>query len=547
MRIENDDFVIVFNGEIYNYQALRRELIQAGEDFFSAGDTEVVVRGFKMFGLQWLKRLNGMFAAAIWDKQKQKLTLFRDRFGIKPLYWTVVNGNAAFASQINSLLRFPGLSPRLNLDWLNEYLSFQYAHGNITPFEGVYLLERGKALVFETGSTRPSEVTWAPERTYTPARALSEEQATELILEQFNNAVRNALTSDVTVGSYLSGGIDSGAVVTVASRYEESLNTFTCGFNDPELSEHGRSLDETERARTVASLVGARFHEIRIAPRDIMEMHERVLETIEEPRVGVMYQNDSAARLASSNVSVCLSGAGGDELFGGYPWRYRTIRSAGSRAEFLGGYFGFWQRVFSEEEKKRFLKPEVLKSTDINRPMEAFSKQFPESFDYAEIGARTWLCLKYESEFFLHGLLQIGDRLAGAYGMEERFPFLDNALVELVDRIPAQYHWDPDEAAENGQFHSGKRLLRAALARIVDPLVASLPKQGFTIPVHEWFAGPLSAFVDERLASKDAKLLEYFNPDIVEHARASNESGRSVSAAQIWSLLSLETMLKTFF
>lgn len=546
-KLDSDDLVIVYNGEVYNYQALRQELIGLGERFFSQGDTEVVVRGFKRFGWHWLRRLNGMFAAAIWDRQEQRLTLFRDRFGIKPLYWTMVDGAVAFASQITSLLRFPGVNARLNLAWLNEYLTFQYAHGSITPFDGVFLIQPGNALVFESGSASPVECRWAPEREYSPVRGLSLAQATESIIESFNAAVRNALTSDVPVGSYLSGGIDSGAVVTVASRYQEQLHTFTCGIEDTGLSTRSKSFDETEQARTIASIAGCRFHHRKIAPSDILQMHGRVLETIEEPRVGVLYQNDSAARLASSTVSVCLSGAGGDELFGGYPWRYRTIRNARNREEFLRGYYGFWQRVFSDEEKARFIKAEVFQETDASRPFNIFSKQFPEGFDYADIGARTWLCLKYECEFFLHGLLQIGDRLAGAYGMEERFPFLDNDLVALVDTIPAEYHWDPYEKTKNGQFYSGKHLLRAALARIVAPQVAARPKQGFTIPAQEWFAGPLSKFVEEQLDAKHARLLEFLNPDIIEYARASNQTGRSVSAAQIWSLLSLETMLKTFF
>ena len=182
LKLENDDYVIVFNGEIYNYKDLRQELTQLGEKFFSAGDTEVIVRGFKRFGLESIKRLNGMFAAAIWDKQNEKLTLFRDRFGIKPLYWSMVDGSVVFGSQIVSLLEYPGLRARLNLDWLNEYLTFQYAHGNITPFEGVYLLERGKSLVFKKGTTSPEKVTWAPERVYTPLQDLSEEQATKLLV-----------------------------------------------------------------------------------------------------------------------------------------------------------------------------------------------------------------------------------------------------------------------------------------------------------------------------------------------------------------------------
>lgn len=547
LRLENDDFVIVYNGEVYNYKALRKELELAGDRFFSTGDTEVVLRGFSRYGTQWLKHLNGMFAAAVWDRREEQLTLFRDRFGIKPLYWSVIGGTLVFASQVKALLQYPGIRAKLNLNWLNEYLTFQYVHGPITPFEGIYLLQAGSSLVFNQESLHVEETLWAPQRSYRPDYGLSFENATDLVTGVFNSAVSNSLVSDVPIGSYLSGGIDSGAVVTVAKQWQDGLNTFTCGFDDPGLSIKGRTLDETERARTVASVVGCKFHHINISPKDILQMHVRVIETIEEPRLGVLYQNDSAAKLASTVVRVCLSGAGGDELFGGYPWRYRTVRHARSKDEFVRGYYGFWQRAFSDEEKAALLRPDVLGQTDLDLAFNTFAMQFPQDVDYRDTGVKTWLCLKYECDFFLHALLQVGDRLAGAYGLEERFPFLDNDLVALVDIIPAEYHWDPDEDPVDGKYLSGKRLLRNALSKLVSPRVATLPKQGFTLPIQEWFQGPLSEFVAQELFDHDARILNYLKPEAVDLAIDNGKTGRSVSGAQVWSLLSVETMLKVFF
>ncbi len=547
LEIDNGDFVIVYNGEIYNYQALRIELKGAGEEFFSSGDTEVLLRGFRRYGLKWLRRLNGMFAAAVWNKREKELTLFRDRFGTKPLYWTLKNGKLLFASLIASIIKNPEFKSSFNINWLNQYLSFQYVHGDATPFEGLYLLEAGKALVFNEGSLKPEEIAWAEERKYLPCLDMSFESASESISSLFEKAVTSSLVSDVEIGSYLSGGIDSGAVVAVASKHQKQLNTFTSGFDDYDLPDARQVMDETEKARQLALAAGCKFHQTKLAPAEIALMHSRVLRTIEEPRLGVLYQNDRAAKLASSSVKVCLSGAGGDELFGGYPWRYRSIRNAKTREDFIKGYYSFWQRAFNDNEKSDFIKPQILKQIDLKQALESFSNCFPQDIDYSDLGMRTWLCLKYESEHFLHALLQIGDRLAGAYGLEERYPFLDNELLAFVDQIPAYYHWDSNESPPDGSYKSGKRLLRASLSKLLAPEFAGHAKQGFSIPAKEWFDGPLSGFVKGKLARKSARIFEYLQYEVLEHAIGSNRSGKSVSAAQLWSLLSLEELLDSFF
>ena len=547
MTLKDGQLVIVYNGEIYNYQELRRSLVELGERFFSSGDTEVLLRGLNRFGLGWLKELNGMFAAAVWDKQKRKLTLFRDRFGIKPLYWTVIGGTVLFSSQIKSFLRFPRFKAKFDPHWLNEYLTFQNSHGSSTPFAGVCLLEPGQALVFEKGRTMPERVIWASRRSYNPDYRLSVQSARQETATLFSEAVRNTLISDVPVGSYLSGGIDSGAVVTLASHAEPQLHTFTCGLSERTLSERNRSMNEVKYARELADRLGSKFHQTLLSPSDIAEMHPRILKTIEDPRLGVSYQNDAAAKLASSFVRVCLSGAGGDELFGGYPWRYRTIRHVETRQDFLRSYYGFWQRVYTDAGKQELFESKILREIDLDLPFERFASHFPQEADYSDLGVKTWLCLRYESDVFLHGLLQVGDRLAGAYGLEERFPFLDNNLVDFVDTIPAEYHWDPDEQPVDGKFLSGKRLLRDALSRLVPPEITTRRKQGFTIPVREWFDGPLAAFVGSILGNKAARINEFFVPGTVAKAMAANREGRFISAAQLWSLLSVEAILTTFF
>jgi asparagine synthase (glutamine-hydrolysing) len=547
MRLDNGEFVIVYNGEIYNFEALREELLGEGEQFFSSGDTEVLLRGFRRFGVDWLVRLNGMFAGAVWNKREQKLTLFRDRFGIKPLYWTVVDGTVLFASQIKSFRKYPQFRSKFSLHWLNEYLTFQTVHGASTPFEGVQLLEPGQSLEFRVGGTAPKRINWVPQRKYEPDSAISIEEATDLVSKTFSQAVENTLVSDVPVGAYLSGGIDSGAIVAVASKFETQMKTFSCGFDENGLSERTRAANEVNLARELSDITGTSFHQISLKPADAMEMHRGIFRTLEEPRVGVLYQNNLVAKFASTEVKVCLSGAGGDELFGGYPWRYRTMRNATNREEFLSGYYQYWQRVYTDKEKRSLYLPHLLNELDPDTTFELFCSQFPKGVDYREIGVKTWLCLKYESELFLHGLLQIGDRLAGAYGMEERFPFLDNNLVSVLDTIPAGYHWDASEEPVDGQYYSGKKLLRRALSNLVPNHITNRVKQGFVIPAKEWFEGPLMELIRSELLNQNARINEFFQPGAVERAIMSNANGTSISGAQIWSLLSVEAILKEFF
>lgn len=547
MRLEDDELVMVYNGEIYNYQHLKEVLVGLGESFFSSGDTEVLLRGFKRFGTDWLRKLNGMFAGAIWNKKTQTLTLFRDRFGIKPLYWTIVDGAVLFASQIKSFQQYPHFKPQFNLAWLNEYLTFQNTHGSITPFSGVELLEPGQTLVFQQGKINPTSTKWAPDRHYTPDGQITADSAVRQITELFSKAVQNTLVSDVPVGSYLSGGIDSGAVVAIASQFEPQLHTFTCGFDDAALSSESKAINELADARALANIVGCNFHEVVMTSAHIPTLHQTIFRTVEEPRVGVFYQNDLAAKLASQWVRVCLSGAGGDELFGGYPWRYKTIRDAQDRTSFLKQYYGFWQRVFRDEVKSELLKGKLSKQLDPCYSFERFASQFPEDLDYGDLGLRTWLCLKYESQFFLHGLLQIGDRLAGAYGLEERFPFLDNDLISFLDTIPGDYHWDADEKPADGQYFSGKRLLRQALTPLVPETVTNRRKQGFVLPEKEWFGKPLTQFVHGELLSADTRLHQYIEPASIERSITNGKPTSVYNRSQLWSLLSVEAILKEFF
>ena len=547
LRLENDSHVIVFNGEIYNYRTLRQELEREGEVFFSQGDTEVVLRGFARHGLSWLPKLNGQFAAAVWDKARHKVTLFRDRFGIKPVYWTLVGTTFLFGSQIKSFQSYPGFHTDFNPAWLDEYLTFQNTHGSLTPFKGVMALEPGCALELENGTTNANPICWAPRRLYQPDIKMTEEDAVAGITERFKSAVDSAMVSDVPIGSYLSGGLDSGAITAVAGRLNPKLQVFTCGFHDPALTVSLQELDETAAAKELADYLGLHHQTRLVEAAELPSLHFPMFRTIEEPRVGMLYQNDIAAQLASANVPVCLSGSGGDELFGGYPWRYKTIRNAATAGEFRANYYGFWQRVFRDDEKAALYGLQT-KTRDPQASFRIFASYFPDDAGcWDDIGFRTWACMSYESQTFLYGLLQVGDRLAGSYGLEERFPFLDNDLVAFLDTIPAAYHWDPDEKAVGQKYFSGKRLLRRALTTLVPPHIAARKKQGFVLPEAEWYRTFLAPLIRRELCGDQTRLYAYLDRTAIRTLVEEHLSGQKDHHAKIWSLLSVEAILKTLF
>ncbi|HEX8363136.1 MAG TPA: asparagine synthase (glutamine-hydrolyzing) [Longimicrobium sp.] len=552
---------LVYNGEVYNFRELRQEYARRGYAFRSRTDTEVLLAGYLLDGIDFVGRCNGMFAFALWDARVRRLFLVRDRYGVKPLYFARRGGTLLFGSEVRALLAHPEGRARLNAGALVEYFTFQNLLGEHTLFEGVSLLSPGTIAWIdpEGGGALHRRRYWDFDFTR-PDAALTAHDAEARTLDAFTRAVERQMVSDVPVGSYLSGGMDSGSITAVASRGPAGLSTFTCGFQTQGADAAEAGYDEREAAEELAARFGTEHFEQVIAPADLAATLPTVVRHLEDLRVGMSYPNYLAARLASRFVSVCLSGAGGDELFGGYPWRYYRVLRARGREDFLDGCYAYWQRLVKDADRAAFFQPAVLRAVDPDAPRHAFRSMFLDNpaLGYDTPEERVANALWFESKTFLHGLLIVGDRLAMAHSLEERVPFLDDDLVAVAQSIPVRlklgsFERFRDMPANEArrllgyvEADDGKQVLRGAVAHLVPRATAQRRKQGFSAPEASWTRGPNRAFVERMLLSPDTVSAEWIRPETVRDLVRRHMDGRENHRLLLWSLLSFEEWCRAF-
>lgn len=557
------EVALVYNGEVYNFRELREEYVARGYAFRSRTDSEVVLAAYLLDGIGAVRRFNGMFAFAIWDRRIRRLFVVRDRYGIKPLYTARWGSALVFASEISALLAHPDARRGLDPHALNEYFTFQNQIGERTLFAGVRLVPPGTICWVDAdeGPDAPlhRERYWDFDFAHADDRMEAEEAEAET-LRLFQRAVQRQLVSDVPVGSYLSGGMDSGSIAAVAARHLPRLATFTCGFQMEGVAGVEAGYDERVGAEAAAARIGSEHFEQVIGPADLPATLPVVVRHLEELRVGMSYPNYLAARLASRFVTVCLSGAGGDELFGGYPWRYYRVFRAPGRESFMDGYYRYWQRLVPDAEKARLFQPGVLAEVDPGGSRAAFDAVFRESssLDYGSPERRVEACLYFEAKTFLQGLLLVGDRLAMASGLEERVPFLDNDLVDFAQRIPVRHKLGNFERfrdlpeREAARFRGyveaddGKQVLRRAMARLIPPEAAHRGKQGFSAPEESWMRGPNRDFVQRMLLSRDTVSAEFIRPEFVRGMIDRHMEGGENQRLLLWSLLCFEEWCRAF-
>jgi len=560
MNTPDGRFVLAYNGEVYNFRDLRRELGNLGVRFRSQGDTEVVLQALVHWGAAALKRFNGMFALAFWDRAERKLLLARDRYGIKPLYWAETGDTVLFASEIKALLTHPSCPAALDPEGLIEYLTFQNFLGQRTLFRNVRIVAPGTTLSFdertrEATSSRYWDFAFAEPESPAPDAEYAEELA-----RLFRQAVTRQLVSDVPVGSFLSGGIDTASIATIASAETPGLPTFTVGFDMPDGEGGAAGLDERPAAAAMAAHLGTRHHARAVGPDDLARVLPAAVRHIEEPRVGQSYPNSVAAALASESVKVVLSGTGGDELFGGYPWRYYRAVTNESFENYIDKYYVYWQRLIANRDLRKVLAP-IWSQVSHVWTRDLFRDVFGRHAD-ALTRPEDYInhSLYFEARTFLHGLLVVEDKLSMAHGLEVRLPFLDNDLVDFAMTVPVRLKLgnlgDVVRLNENEpgpktrryfeQTQDGKLLLRQVMGRYIPKEVAERRKQGFTAPDAAWFRGESAAFVRSRLIRPDARIYNYL--DRVEVQRMVNQhlDGESNRRLLIWSLLYLEEWLGSF-
>jgi asparagine synthase (glutamine-hydrolysing) len=560
MENEEGDIQLVFNGEIYNFRELRAELEEAGHSFRSRTDCEVVIHAYEEWGDAAIERFNGMFAFAVWDARRRRLLLTRDRYGIKPLYYARIGSVFAFGSEIKALLRHPAVSARISLEALNEYFAFQNIFTDLTLFEGVRLLPPATTLSFTLGSPDPAVHRYWDYRFDTASFKLSESDAADCLYGLFERAVSRQLVADVPIGSYLSGGMDSGSLVAVASRQIPRIRTFTGGFDLSSASGLELGFDERPASERLANHFKTEHYEMVLHAGDMEHVLPELTWHLEDLRVGQCYPNYYVARLASRFVRVVLSGVGGDELFAGYPWRYYRGLENGSGHGFFDAYYDYWQRLIPDRDRSQFFASPVYAAVCHAQPRDVFRSVFNGAPPPRDVEDVVNYSLYFEARTFLHGLFVVEDKLSMAHGLETRVPFLDNDLVDFALRVPPRYKLrdllhapevDEDEAGKRTRYFSearadGKQLLRQAMKRLVPTETIHGRKQGFSAPDASWFAGESIDYVNARLGDPGARIYDFVNPRYVRGMLDEHTSGRVNHRLLIWSLISFEQWCRTF-
>jgi len=556
MSNEDGSIHLVYNGEVYNFRELREELEAAGHVFRSRTDTEVVLHAYEEWGVECLRRFDGMFSFCIWDEKERSLFLARDRYGIKPLYYSSRDGEALlFGSEVKSILAEGSVRPALDTKALREYFTFQNLYSDRTLFEGVRLLPPGSYMLvdLETGRRIVARYWDFDFRNALSPSEISLDECAERVRELFERAVERQLVSDVPLGSFLSGGMDSGSIVAVASRMIPRLMTFTGGFDLRHVQGLEAAYDEREAAEAVASSFSTEHYEMVIHAGDMQWVMPKLVWHLEDLRLGMCYQNYYIQRLASKFVKVVLSGAGGDELFGGYPWRYDRIADARDAAEFGERYFDYWQRLVPVAEHGDCFSETVMNEAGDYSPREVFDSLIAEARSRTKPGEVLDAALYFELRTFLHGLFVIVDKLSMANSLEARVPYLDNALVDFALKVPSRYKYAGEGAKRtiddnvSGKKHiyynesnEGKRVLREAMKGLLPSEILSRNKLGFSPPEGSWYRGPTMGYVRDTLLGKGSVLREYFREEYVRRIVEEHTGGRRNHRLLLWSLLSFE-------
>lgn len=545
--------VIVYNGELYNYRELRQELASAGDAFLTASDTEVVLKAFMRWGPAAVSRFNGMFAFAIWDKADQSLFLARDRYGVKPLY-TCENGREfLFASEPGALTGLASVGSRLDVQGLVEYLTFQNFFSERTLYRGVHMFPAGCWAKLPAAAARPEIHRYWDFEFAEPTTQRAQPEIRDQLRQMLDAAVHRQLVSDVEVGAYLSGGIDSGCITALAARRLPYLKSFTCGFDLHSANGIEVAFDERERAEHMSYLYKTEHYEMVLKSGDMERVLPALMRHMGEPRVGQSYPNYYVAGLASKFVKVVLTGTGGDELFGGYPWRYYTPDRPMSFDEYVDGYYGYWQRLVPSELMADLLAPvwSEARQVDTRETFKAVFRDHPAQLHTREDYVNS--ALYFEAKTFLHGLLVVEDKLSMAHGLESRVPFLDNDLVDFAMGLPvsmkiAERHEERlDEnvvGPKTEQYflrtHDGKLILRQAVEEWMPKVITQAAKQGFSAPDASWFRGESLEYVKRCLLRPGARINQVLNPAVVRRLIEEHLSGSRNRRLLIWSLLCLE-------
>jgi asparagine synthase (glutamine-hydrolysing) len=555
IRNEDGTVSVVLNGEIYNYRELRRELLKRGHTLKTESDTETIVHLYEDYGEGLLEKLRGMFAFALWDQKKKRLLLARDRVGIKPLYFASVGGRLLFASELKALLTLRDIAPSLDFHALAHLFTFFTTPSSESILRGVRKLEPGHYLVASPGGISQIRPYW--DVVFEEDRSRSEGEWIEGLREILQESVKLHLESDVPLGAFLSGGIDSSAVVsTMAGLARGRVKTFSIGFPEEEFS-------ELAHARTVAAHFGTDHHELVVEPSSVASVAE-IAWHLDEP-----FGDSSAiptymvSKLAGEHVKVVLSGDGGDELFGGYDKylveakerRHERIPAPLRR---LAGAFG--ERLPEGAKGREFLRHLALDSADryvdsvalfkedqkrnlfTREAFENLSRHDPRGEAAERLSGLKghWLSkLQYldHKQYLPRDILTKVDRMSMAHSIEARVPLLDHKVIEFAARIP------PELKLRGG---TTKYIFKKALRGVLPDAIIDRPKRGFAIPLGRWFRGNLREFARDLLLSPRTKGRGIFNTSYLSRLVEIHDSGRDNLGLHLWTLISFELWCRLY-
>lgn len=560
MITADNRYVLSYNGEVYNFKELRSELEVFGYQFRSQTDSEVVLNALAKWGPKALNRFNGMFAIALWDRKEKTLLLARDRYGIKPLYYGQQGSFIAFGSEQKAILAIPEFKRSLDKEALLEYFTFQNIFTDKTLLNNIKLLPAGHYATLNLGKKeRELKLTQYWDFNFSePKVKASDDEYREELDRLFKQAVNRQLVSDVELGCYLSGGIDSGSITAIAAQSRPYMKTFTCGFDLNSASGIELGFDERSKAEYMSYHFKTEHYEMVLKAGDMERIMPELAWHLEEPRVGQSYPNYYAAKLASKFVKVVMSGAGGDELFGGYPWRYYRAVVNDDFKHYIDKYYDFWQRLIPNNELKKMFAP-IWKDVEHVWTRDIFRDVFKQHSDtihtYEDYINHS---LYFEAKTFLHGLLVVEDKLSMAHGLETRVPFLDNDLVDFSMHCPV--HLKLNNLAEvvrinenegggkaNKYFQKtkdGKQILRDVMSKYIPEEISKAKKQGFSAPDASWFKGDSIEFVRRNLLKGTPHIYEYFDANSVKDLINQHLEGCKNRRLLIWSLLNVEQWLQ---
>jgi len=555
---EDGSIFVVSNGEIYNFKEIKEDLESRGHIFKTKSDTEVIPHLYEEFGVSFVKKINGMFGLAIWDSKNKKLILARDRMGKKPLYYTKQKDFFLFGSELKAILAHPDIERRIDYSGLAKYLAYEYIPAPRSIFEGIFKLEAGCMLILENGNISIKKYWDIPTEEISN---IKESDAIHIIKDLLFAAVKRRLISDVPIGAFLSGGIDSSIVTCMMTKAmpAQDVKTFSIAFAE-------KSFDESSFAKTVACHFGTKHHEYVCTPNELLVLLPKVKAFLDEPLGDPsIIPTYLLSKFTRQYVTVALSGDGGDELFAGYPTYqaekvlsfYKVIPSLLQRViiEPLVSMLPVSDENVSFDFKIR----QFLKGARIRSPARHFvwmgsfaepeldeillNKKYQNVFDdvdhylcsYANATAGNRILYLYEKLYLGEDLLTKVDRASMAESLEVRAPFLDYHIIEFVNRLPYKMKL---------KGFTTKYILKRAVDGFLPANIIQRPKKGFGLPIAKWIKGPIKDLVQELLHPEKIKREGFFDPKIVSKLLDDHLKFKANNAKKLWTLFIFEMWLE---